>query len=199
MSSLANLVEISYEYAENITANIGYDIFGFGNGPTPGNWQLVIWLDTYGMQPSGSKFGTVTLGQVTFDVYTDDIFKVKTHFFVATSPQTGFTGDLLDFFEYCVDNLGIDEDYNVYNVQAGLKMYQGLNATFSSSNFSMAPEYKPEPTFSDPPMPTPTGNGCAPSWGACGGSGWTGPRCCQAGQTCTYQNEWHSQCLPVRS
>jgi xyloglucan-specific endo-beta-1,4-glucanase len=185
----------SYKHAKGTTANVGYDIFGFGNGPTATNWQLLIWLGSYGMQPSGSKFGTVNLGHVTFDVYTDEILKVKTHFFVARSPQTDFTGDLLDFFNYCVDNLGIDKDYNVYNVQGGTKVYQGLQATFSSSRFSLAPKYKPVPTSSVPPTPSQTGKVCSPQWAQCGGSGWTGPTCCEDGFSCIYLNEFHSQCL----
>ncbi|KAF8997106.1 hypothetical protein BDQ17DRAFT_1512233 [Cyathus striatus] len=33
-------------------------------------------------------------------------------------------------------------------------------------------------------------------WGMCGGIGWTGPTTCVAGYTCTYNNPYHSQCLP---
>lgn len=44
----------------------------------------------------------------------------------------------------------------------------------------------------DPPTdPDPT---CAPLYGQCGGSGWTGPKCCSQG-TCKVSNEWYSQCL----
>lgn len=50
------------------------------------------------------------------------------------------------------------------------------------------------------PTPNP-GNGgsgwaCVPLWGQCGGQGWSGATCCAAG-TCTYLNDWHSQCLEV--
>ncbi|PKS11698.1 hypothetical protein jhhlp_001686 [Lomentospora prolificans] len=34
------------------------------------------------------------------------------------------------------------------------------------------------------------------AWGQCGGNGWTGATTCVAGYTCTYQNDWYSQCLP---
>ncbi|KAF5372776.1 hypothetical protein D9615_010137 [Tricholomella constricta] len=34
------------------------------------------------------------------------------------------------------------------------------------------------------------------AWGQCGGIGWTGPTTCIAGYTCTYNNDWYSQCLP---
>ncbi|KAG2176611.1 hypothetical protein INT44_007275 [Umbelopsis vinacea] len=38
---------------------------------------------------------------------------------------------------------------------------------------------------------------CAPAWGQCGGTGWTGATCCQAGWTCVGQagNPYYSQCL----
>ncbi|CAI4212817.1 unnamed protein product [Parascedosporium putredinis] len=34
------------------------------------------------------------------------------------------------------------------------------------------------------------------AWGQCGGNNWSGATSCVAGYTCTYQNDWYSQCLP---
>ena len=34
------------------------------------------------------------------------------------------------------------------------------------------------------------------AWGQCGGIGWSGPTTCISGYTCTFQNDWYSQCLP---
>lgn len=34
------------------------------------------------------------------------------------------------------------------------------------------------------------------TWGQCGGNGWTGAKTCVSGSTCTYVNDWYSQCLP---
>lgn len=39
-------------------------------------------------------------------------------------------------------------------------------------------------------------NAQAPAYGQCGGSGWTGPTTCVSGYSCTYSNDWYSQCLP---
>ncbi|KAH6890638.1 glycoside hydrolase superfamily [Thelonectria olida] len=33
------------------------------------------------------------------------------------------------------------------------------------------------------------------AWGQCGGKGWTGATTCVSGYTCTYQNDYYSQCL----
>ncbi|KAK6337056.1 hypothetical protein TWF718_009842 [Orbilia javanica] len=36
---------------------------------------------------------------------------------------------------------------------------------------------------------------CSNLYEQCGGSGWTGPTCCNAGSVCKYSNDWYSQCL----
>ncbi|KAJ7628419.1 hypothetical protein FB45DRAFT_918251 [Roridomyces roridus] len=36
----------------------------------------------------------------------------------------------------------------------------------------------------------------APQYGQCGGTGWTGATTCPSGWSCTYSNDWYSQCLP---
>ncbi|KAJ1301611.1 hypothetical protein OPQ81_008859 [Rhizoctonia solani] len=43
--------------------------------------------------------------------------------------------------------------------------------------------------------PVSTSTGTVPKWGQCGGSGYTGPTTCVAGTTCTYSNQYYSQCL----
>lgn len=42
---------------------------------------------------------------------------------------------------------------------------------------------------------SPTGGSCSPKFGQCGGQGWTGPTCCQAGSTCNNYGQYYSQCL----
>lgn len=34
------------------------------------------------------------------------------------------------------------------------------------------------------------------AWSQCGGNGWTGTTTCVSGTTCTYVNDWYSQCIP---
>lgn len=41
----------------------------------------------------------------------------------------------------------------------------------------------------------PGGSGTQVHWGQCGGNGWTGPTACVSPYTCTYANDWYSQCL----
>ncbi|KAI8813159.1 glycoside hydrolase superfamily [Cladochytrium replicatum] len=39
------------------------------------------------------------------------------------------------------------------------------------------------------------GGSCSAKYGQCGGQGWSGPKCCQAGSTCQVSNPYYSQCV----
>lgn len=54
----------------------------------------------------------------------------------------------------------------------------------------------PTSTSTAPATSTTSSGGCKVSkWGQCGGNGYTGCMNCASGSTCTYQNDWYSQCL----
>ncbi|KAJ1567369.1 hypothetical protein HK096_010083, partial [Nowakowskiella sp. JEL0078] len=40
-----------------------------------------------------------------------------------------------------------------------------------------------------------SGGNCAAKYAQCGGQTYSGPTCCASGSTCTYNNQWYSQCL----
>jgi len=42
---------------------------------------------------------------------------------------------------------------------------------------------------------SPNNPNCATKYAQCGGQGWSGSTCCQSGSTCSFSNEWYSQCL----
>lgn len=69
-----------------------------------------------------------------------------------------------------------------------------IGSTFNAEGGS-----NPNPTSSAGPSSTSTatnpGNTGSPQWGQCGGNDWTGPKSCVAPFTCTFVNEWYSQCL----
>ncbi|CAE6368679.1 unnamed protein product [Rhizoctonia solani] len=50
-------------------------------------------------------------------------------------------------------------------------------------------------TSSAAPGTTTSPSGTVPHYGQCGGQGWSGPTWCVSPYTCTYLNQWHSQCL----
>ncbi|KAI0016157.1 Alpha/Beta hydrolase protein [Xylariomycetidae sp. FL0641] len=65
----------------------------------------------------------------------------------------------------------------------------------ASSTATAAPTVTSSQTTSAPSATTTSGAGLAQQWGQCGGSGWTGPTECESPYTCTYSNDYYSQCL----
>ncbi|KAG8730577.1 hypothetical protein FRC11_006387 [Ceratobasidium sp. 423] len=81
--------------------------------------------------------------------------------------------------------------------------YPNSSVTFSNIRFGDIGSTYGEGSTPTTPTTTATsstpsstsGTGTVPLYGQCGGSGYTGPTTCASG-TCTYNNEWYSQCLP---
>ncbi|KAH7367437.1 glycosyl hydrolase family 61-domain-containing protein [Plectosphaerella cucumerina] len=48
---------------------------------------------------------------------------------------------------------------------------------------------------SAPANPPASGGSCAAKYSQCGGTGFTGAKCCQSGSTCRAANQWYSQCV----
>ena len=74
-----------------------------------------------------------------------------------------------------------------------------IGSTYSGSSTGTNPGSGSSTTSTPPTQsttpPTGGGSGTAAKWGQCGGNGWTGPTTCASGSTCTYNNDWYSQCL----
>ncbi|KDR74830.1 hypothetical protein GALMADRAFT_70232 [Galerina marginata CBS 339.88] len=65
-----------------------------------------------------------------------------------------------------------------------------IGSTYSSTGTT------PGSGTTTPSTPTTTAPGAVQTkWGQCGGQGWVGPTACVAGSTCTFSNQWYSQCL----
>jgi len=53
----------------------------------------------------------------------------------------------------------------------------------------------PSPSPNDSCGATPPTSCAAPKYAQCGGNGFTGCTTCEAGSTCTFSNDWYSQCI----
>lgn len=65
----------------------------------------------------------------------------------------------------------------------------------ASSTTSKATTTTTKPATTTASATTTAVAGTVPKWGQCGGNNYTGSKTCVAGSTCTYQNDWYSQCL----
>ncbi|KAH8591740.1 putative acetyl xylan esterase [Bisporella sp. PMI_857] len=91
---------------------------------------------------------------------------------------------------YCCNG----SDANAHQ-QYGAKYGQAA-LTFVKSKLAASPGTPVTTTTAPGTTPTaPSGGGTLPKYAQCGGQGWTGSGTCVAGTTCTYSNQWYSQCL----
>ncbi|KAJ2892908.1 endoglucanase [Zalerion maritima] len=201
----------------DIVANVAYDIFTNSDCGDTAEYEIMIWLAALGgagpISSTGSTIDTPALSGVTWDLYYGLNGDMKVYSFVAQSDQPDFSGDLLDFFDYLVDSQGYSDSQCIYSIGAGTEPFTGSDAVLSTSGYSVTvstggsssgesgsdDSASPTTTTTATTTTTPTsGSGdsgdCATMWGQCGGSGWTGPACCSEG-TCTYSNDWYSQCV----
>ncbi|KAI0793439.1 Oligoxyloglucan reducing end-specific cellobiohydrolase [Abortiporus biennis] len=69
-------------------------------------------------------------------------------------------------------------------------------ATTSAPTTTTAPTTAPTTTSPTTSAPAPTNTNTQSVYGQCGGVGWIGPTVCASGTTCTYMNDYYSQCIP---
>ena len=61
----------------------------------------------------------------------------KVFSFVAPSTFNGYDGDLKAFFDYLVQNQGVDPGLLITSMQAGSEIASGNNVRFETSSFSI--------------------------------------------------------------
>ncbi|KAH8591022.1 glycosyl hydrolase family 61-domain-containing protein [Bisporella sp. PMI_857] len=71
----------------------------------------------------------------------------------------------------------------------------GTTATTRPTTTAATTTSRATTTATTAPPATTTAAGTVPKYGQCGGQGWTGGTVCVAGTTCTYSNQFYSQCL----
>ncbi|PFH48799.1 carbohydrate-binding module family 1 protein [Amanita thiersii Skay4041] len=85
---------------------------------------------------------------------------------------------------------------NLYTQEAQVTTFYPIPGPpiYGSGGFPLAQTTTTTHSTSATPTPTPTG-GTVAHYGQCGGIGYTGPTGCVSPYTCTYVNDYYSQCL----
>jgi xyloglucan-specific endo-beta-1,4-glucanase len=126
----------------SIVADVSYDAFISSVDSTTAahNYEVMIWLAALGgAEPIGygTPIASPTIDGITWNLYkgpnTWTVFS-----FVASSEQTDFSGDILNFFTYLIDNEGLPSDYYLQSIQAGTEAFTGSDAWFTVSPYTLS-------------------------------------------------------------
>lgn len=87
----------------------------------------MIWLAALGgagpISSTGSTVATPTIGDNEFELYSGANGDTTVYSFVATSEITEFSGDLMDFFNYLIDNEGLSSSQYITSIGAGTEPF----------------------------------------------------------------------------
>ena len=138
----------TWTYGDNppTSADVAYDAFlnPTCNGPGDAHtYEVMIWLAHFGpLQPIGSAETAVDAqiaGQGTWKLWqgTNTQTGTKVFSFLAPATVNSYDGDLKAFFDYLVQNQGVDAGLLVTSMQAGTEIASGSNVKFQTSSFSI--------------------------------------------------------------
>ncbi|KAL8791617.1 MAG: hypothetical protein Q9195_005766 [Heterodermia aff. obscurata] len=137
----------TWSYGDNppTSADVAYDAFlnPTCNGPgDPHTYEVMIWLAKFGvLQPIGSADTAVDaqIGEQTWKLWsgTNSATGTKVFSFVAPSTVNSYDGDLKAFFDYLVQNQGVNPSLLITSMQAGSEIASGNNVRFETSSFSI--------------------------------------------------------------
>ena len=99
----------------------------------------MIWLSGEGgIQPVGSSIQTdISLANVSWTLWNGPNSNWQVFSFVSTNGNiNNFSGDLVDFFDFLVQNYGVSNSMYLQAVQSGLEPFTG-SATLMISDFSV--------------------------------------------------------------
>lgn len=130
-----------------------YDIW-FNKTPStsgqPDGTEMMIWLNSRGVQPAGHKIGSANIGGATWDVWYENMGWNYVAY-VRTSPTNSVNFDLKGFFNDAQSRGYIQGSWYLTAVEAGFELWQG-GTGLASNSFSVSINGG----GSSNPLPTPT-------------------------------------------
>ncbi|KAJ3144544.1 hypothetical protein HK101_002652 [Irineochytrium annulatum] len=144
------------------------------------------WLRAHGKQALLGEFG-VAANQNCLSSMDQTLTYLDSNSDVWVGYTFWAAGSAWGDYIYTVESTSTSQDHPQ---QAILNKHPGAGKAPTSAPVT------PTSTTTTSTSSTPS-SGCAPIWAQCGGIGFSGPTCCQAGTTCQFSNAWYSQCLPA--
>lgn len=136
-----HVISTSYT-GSNIDGDVAYDLFTSSSASGSNEYEIMIWLAALGgagpISSTGSAVATVTIGGVTWKLYSGPNGSTTVYSFVASSEQTNFSGDLIDFLQYLEKNEGFSSSQYLLTIQAGTEPFTGTNAKLTTTAYSVS-------------------------------------------------------------
>ncbi|KAH9896330.1 family 12 glycosyl hydrolase [Xylariomycetidae sp. FL2044] len=142
LSALASIPSTwAWSYAgSDIVANVAYDLFTASTTDGSPEYEIMIWLAALGgagpISSTGSPIATPTVNGVTWDLYYGPNGQMEVYSFVASSQQTSFSADLVDFISYLTTSQGLPTSQYLQSVGAGTEPFVGSDAVLTTSAYS---------------------------------------------------------------
>lgn len=120
-------------------ADVAYDMFLSSTADGDNEYEIMVWLAAIGgagpISSTGSPIATTTINGVEWKLYKGPNGSMTVYSFVAPSSTTSFSGDMMEFFTYLINNQGLDKSLYLIDVQAGTEPFTG-SADFKVSSYS---------------------------------------------------------------
>lgn len=143
ISSIPTIWSWSYT-GTDIVADVSYDLFTSSSADGSDEYEIMIWLDAIGgagpISSTGNTVDTPTLAGTTWDLYSGPNGATTVFSFVAASAVEDFSGDLMDFLNYLIENQGLASSQYLLSIGAGSEPFTGTSAVFSVASYSCTVE-----------------------------------------------------------
>ncbi|KAK5128740.1 hypothetical protein LTR85_000073 [Meristemomyces frigidus] len=149
ISSMESTFDWSYS-GSDIVADVSYDMFTAASADGTSEYEIMIWLaalggagpisSTYGSDGDATPVSTPTIAGHSWSLYEGPNGDTTVFSFVASSEITSFSGDVMDFFTYLIDDEGLSSSQYLTSVGAGTEAFTGSDADFKVSAYSMTIE-----------------------------------------------------------
>lgn len=121
---------------------MSYDLWLASSADGDNEYEIMIWLAALGgagpISSTGSSVATPTIGGYSWDLYSGTNGDTTVYSFVASSDIESWSGDMMDFFTYLVENEGVSSSKYITQLQAGTEPFTGTDAVFTTSSYSIS-------------------------------------------------------------
>lgn len=123
---------------------MSYDLWLAGSSGGTNEYEIMVWLAAIGgagpISSTGSAVATPTIAGSSWSLYSGTNGDTTVYSFVASSQIENFSGDMMEFFTYLVENQGLSSSKWITSLQAGTEPFTGSDAVFSTTSYTMSVE-----------------------------------------------------------